>query len=845
MKEIGSMWRKWDLHFHTPSSFDYKDKSVTNQEIIDTLKANDISVVAITDHHVIDVERILELQKLGKANNITVLPGIEFRSELGGSEIIHFIGIFSENCNLNDIWIDLQAECGIKPSQVNEIGDDKIYVHLKDTAEIIHKLGGIVTVHAGKKTNTIENIKNNHDYKLKIKTDLLENSVDILEIGKPEVDIKGYKEIVFPHIGFELPIIICSDNHNVKDYKTKSNLWIKSDPSFEGLLQTIYEPNERVLIQEKNPQCDFIKPFFSNISIENNIDIFNDQTIKFEKQEIYLNPNLVTIIGGRGEGKSILIDFFSNGFGFSERPNFNTPSDFKVKYSKGICNDDFIDFDFSERNNLDFLYISQNAVKNIALSHKKLGEEIRNLLKLNSIGFSSTVQEDINNLLEKHHKLINWFQETNSKGTKINDKETLNSIKKRNEDLLSSITNKENQQKLKLYTENIKNIRLAEIKKGRTNKVINKLKNFEIEINPELTEIKNDITKVSFKPQIDELTSLLDKLSLEIEKNNKENTKIKDEFSEIYKGDLSSLLESADKYKSQIETINERLKTIEKQKEILDKNLKTKKEIPTRLNEELNRQVELINAAWDNTIEGNTSWLPEQKELMKQILSDREIEIKGKIYFDINNFYNGLRECINGKYWRNKNKKGELEEHFKITDELSFFNFIKNNLEKELKENSMFYYLEELEDFFYDLDNRQKYLYVQPEITYKTKTLDKISVGQRGTVYLCLKLATSAFSTPIIYDQPEDDLDNQFIINELVGIFKSIKKYRQVIIVTHNANLVINSDAEQVIIAKNTDEILSYESGALENEMIIDSVCDILEGGKYAFEQRRNRYKIQ
>lgn len=845
MKEIGSMWRKWDLHFHTPSSFDYKDKSVTNQEIIDTLKANDISVVAITDHHIIDVERILELQELGKANNITVLPGIEFRSELGGSEIIHFIGIFSENCNLNDIWIDLQAECGIKPTQVREIGDDKIYVHLKDTAEIIHKLGGIITVHAGKKTNTIENIKNNHDYKLKIKTDLLENSVDILEIGKPEVDIKGYKEIVFPHIGFELPIIICSDNHNVRDYKTKSNLWIKSDPSFEGLLQTIYEPNERVLIQKNNPQCDFIKPFFSNISIERKIDVFDNQTIKFEKQEIYLNPNLVTIIGGRGEGKSILIDFFSNGFGFSERPNFNISSDFKVKYSKGICNDDFIDFNFSERNNLDFLYISQNAVKNIALSHKKLGEEIRNLLKLNSIGFSSTVQEDINNVLEKHHKLINWFQKTNSKGTKINDKEILNSIKKRNEDLLNSITNKENQQKLKLYTENIKQIRLAEIKKGRTNKVINKLKNFEIEINPELTEIKNDITKVSFKPQTDELISLLDNLSLEIEKNNKENTKIKDEFSEIYKGDLSSLLESADKYKSQIETINERLKIIEKQKEILDKNLKTKKEIPIRLNEELDRQVELINNAWNNTIEGNTSWLPEQKELMKQILSDREIEIKGKIYFDIDNFYNGLRECINGKYWRNKNKKGELEEHFNITDELSFFNFIKNNLEKELKENSMFYYLEELEDFFYNLDKRQKYLYVQPEITYKTKTLDKISVGQRGTVYLCLKLATSAFSTPIIYDQPEDDLDNQFIINELVDIFKSIKKYRQVIIVTHNANLVINSDAEQVIIAKNTDEILSYESGALENEMIIDRVCDILEGGKYAFEQRRNRYKIQ
>ena len=98
----GSEWRKWDLHFHTPSSHDYKDKSVTNQDIIDKLVENDISAIAITDHHHIDVQRIKDLQKLGQ-DKITVLPGIEFCSELGGSESIHFIGIFPENCDLLSI----------------------------------------------------------------------------------------------------------------------------------------------------------------------------------------------------------------------------------------------------------------------------------------------------------------------------------------------------------------------------------------------------------------------------------------------------------------------------------------------------------------------------------------------------------------------------------------------------------------------------------------------------------------------------------------------------------------------------------------------------------------------
>ncbi|OFX89774.1 MAG: hypothetical protein A2W99_03845 [Bacteroidetes bacterium GWF2_33_16] len=844
MKDIGSIWRKWDLHFHTPSSFDYIDKSISNQEIIDNLALNNISVVAITDHHLIDVNRIIELQKIGKTKNITVLPGIEFRSELGGSEIVHFIGIFPENSNIEEIWIDLQSACNLKPSQVSEIGDEKLYVDLKETSKLIHELGGLVTVHAGKKTNTIENIKNNHDYKLKIKTDLLNDSVDILEIGNPAIDIEGYKNIVFPQIKIKLPLILCSDNHNVKDYKTKSNLWIKGDPTYEGLLQTIYEPDERVKIQESNPQCDFSKPFFKKIIIETDVNIFQNETIKFEKQEIIFNPNLVTIIGGRGEGKSVLIDYFAHGFGLNPSNTFSFSESFKVKYSKGICTDDYIDYSFDNLNNLNFLYISQNEVKDIALSHKKLGDEIRNLLKLNSIGFSSQIQEEISKILKDYYALKNWFNDTNPDGTKINDKETLNKIKKRNEDLLNSITNKENRQKLELYTENIKEIRVSEIQKTRIEKLISKLKEFETEINKELNEIDKEITSISFKNQLDELNIIYENLSVKIKENENENSLIKEQFSEIYKGDLSSLLESADNYKSQIETIKEMLKEIEKQEEKFALISKDKNAIPTKINSELLKQVDIINKAWSNIIEGHSSWLPEQKDLMKQILADREIEINGKLYFDSEKFYDGLKNCINGKYWRNKNKEGELEQYFNISDASTFFIYLENELEGELIANSDSYYINETEEFFYKLEKRQEYLYVQPEITYKSKTLDKISVGQRGTVYLCLKLATSAFSTPIIYDQPEDDLDNQFIINELVGIFKSIKKYRQVIIVTHNANLVINSDAEQVIIAKNSDEVLSYSSGAIENEVIIDSVCKILEGGKSAFEQRKNRYKV-
>ncbi len=100
------------------------------------------------------------------------------------------------------------------------------------------------------------------------------------------------------------------------------------------------------------------------------------------------------------------------------------------------------------------------------------------------------------------------------------------------------------------------------------------------------------------------------------------------------------------------------------------------------------------------------------------------------------------------------------------------------------------------------------------------------------------------FSETIIYDQPEDDLDNSFITSELISIFKTIKQYRQIIIVSHNANLVVNSDSEQIIIAQNEDGLLKYISGSLEDPHINKAVCQILEGGKFAFEKRERKYRI-
>src|SRR3546814_5842843 len=82
--------------------------------IIEELAKYQISVVEITDHHVIDVARITELQTLGDAQGITVLPGIEFLSDARGEEPIHFIAIFGRDLNLNFVWKQLEGNTDIK-----------------------------------------------------------------------------------------------------------------------------------------------------------------------------------------------------------------------------------------------------------------------------------------------------------------------------------------------------------------------------------------------------------------------------------------------------------------------------------------------------------------------------------------------------------------------------------------------------------------------------------------------------------------------------------------------------------------------------------------------------------
>lgn len=136
-------------------------------------------------------------------------------------------------------------------------------------------------------------------------------------------------------------------------------------------------------------------------------------------------------------------------------------------------------------------------------------------------------------------------------------------------------------------------------------------------------------------------------------------------------------------------------------------------------------------------------------------------------------------------------------------------------------------------------------------IDYDGVDIRRLSPGTRGIVLLLLYLALDeADDRPLIIDQPEENLDPKSIFDELVGLFQAAKGRRQVIMVTHNANLVVNADADQIIVASvgpHTPGALppiTYASGGLDEAAVRKAVCEILEGGEEAFKERARRLRV-
>ena len=244
---------------------------------------------------------------------------------------------------------------------------------------------------------------------------------------------------------------------------------------------------------------------------------------------------------------------------------------------------------------------------------------------------------------------------------------------------------------------------------------------------------------------------------------------------------------------------------------------------------------------------------------------DKEIELKSSLNFNSQKFgqFTELfdnRVRLNNYFVRifDENNQFSYDESTHLQAIELIFNELKLGENKNIKLKST----TRLEDLYYKLFD--DYFKIDYKIIHKGDNILQMSPGKRGLVLLQLILHISNASHPILIDQPEDNLDNRTIYDELKQFIKYKKIKRQIIIVTHNANLVVSTDAENIIIAnqsgqqlgkENGEFIFEYVSGAIENSFIDSNqvgilnqmgikehVCDLLEGGKDAFLKREMKY---
>jgi ABC-type lipoprotein export system ATPase subunit len=241
------------------------------------------------------------------------------------------------------------------------------------------------------------------------------------------------------------------------------------------------------------------------------------------------------------------------------------------------------------------------------------------------------------------------------------------------------------------------------------------------------------------------------------------------------------------------------------------------------------------------------------------LLKDYKIDINAALCLSISfseTFFRNINRNVSGTFYSIEGGNTELN---KIVQNINFDNkndveLFLTNLNTAINEYQRDKYGKEkrflseqiknpveLYDYLFSL----KFLDYNYQLMQGTKTLQQLSPGERGALLLVFYLLLDKNDIPLIIDQPEDNLDNNSVANILVPFIRRAKSKRQIIMVTHNPNLAVVSDAEQVIyvhINKDNYNLFTFKSGSIENKEINDCIVKVLEGAMPAFNKRKQKY---
>ena len=712
------------------------------------------------------------------------------------------------------------------------------------------------------------------------------------------------------------PVVATSDCHTFDDCENKIGKkftvkdnegndlerygfsWIKADTTFEGLRQITFEPVDRVAFGYEKPE-----PKKSYYLIDKVRFIDNTGQDNFPSDAIEVNHNLAAIVGGKSTGKSLLLYYMAKTiddeevknrftdhptatqYNFDDYPGFNFEvvwADGDSTYLKTVEGSD----DAGERK---ILYIPQNYLNKLSEKNVRSRETLNKFVR-DVLLQDESVRENYENNLAKIKGFLKSIP--TSVASLYQTKQEIEEVEENIKQLGEEKGIKKYITQLQKEADGIKNKSgLSEQEIKDYEELLSKEKEFTTGI-AILSEDKKSIAlfKQNISQQLGSLEELRDEQATYLG-----NEAVKNEFTKEFGGlgqVKTNLLASVDKITASINT------KIEANKKELDK---IKKDLvpfmaKVKLQDELKKKNDAVKeeqkkldkiALEKKGLESKRNLFEKEKKSLIETYKDifggydtarnefkkyenkfEDISLNVSVGFNeqrfnnevINGFLNkpDIKRNISDVAW-----KDEYEYQFDSINHLTFvsdiFNAVVDGKIKTTKSKSPRDAVAKILEDYFDLDFK---------IAYKNDPLDKMSPGKKGLVLLRLLIDLSNEEWPILLDQPEDDLDNRSVYDDLVSFVKGKKKQRQIIIVTHNPNLVVGADAEQVIVANqegqergrdNKKFKFEYVSGALENAFelseteqiailfrkgIRQHVCEVLEGGKEAFQKRERKYSF-
>lgn len=926
----GSEWRRWELHLHTPftkkedqytgkttdEKWDNFYTSISNYIGDGSNPLRSICAIAITDYLSIDNYLKVCADKRLPDSVKLVFPNVELRitpiasdspinihclfdpsivGELESRFFAHLKFQYKGNqysatkAELIRFGRDFNGDSSLSENEALSIGTNQFVISIDTLLDVFSRnpqlKGKTIIVVSNSSTDGASMLRAHSDYfvgdvsQLEATRRAIYQLSDMVFSSNPK-DIAyflgngpDHADIVKEKCGSLMACIHGCDAHsNEKVFAPADDrfCWIKADPTFEGLKQVLYEPKERVRISSSIPDE---KPEYYVID---RVEITGKD--KFSPEPIYFSDKLTCIIGGKSTGKSLLLHNMAMAIDEKQvekkqetaTTNVRRIPELKVYWRDGICSEDRD----KERK---IVYIPQTYLN-------RLSDEEQETTEIDTIIQDIVLQDEKCN--EVYHLMLERISEQKQKIAKsivdflkivddqnelcerckeIGDKEAIETeITKLNTQLeqLSKeydVTEAE----VARYQNSVENAKASREKLSAATKEIELIQGIQSVLDVKLSPNSPlSIFNAPLNKAIDEVKKIADeawstKREEILQEAHKQCEDIELAISE-YEETVSTLKpkmegnERISKLSAAIVNERERLAKLSEYKVRLNTVQEQYKQKLNELSQSFSAFSQIYLAYVDSINSGSVS-------------STGELEFSVRKVFRTEQFSRKISEILNNK---SINRFSAFNLHDITEDALStehiaaFIEAILNNSKESLQLKSGYTAESALREILSDWYN------IDYVVRMDNDDIQDMSPGKKALVLLRLLISLAESRCPILIDQPEDDLDNRSIFDELIRFIKEKKVDRQIITVTHNANIVLGGDAELVIVANqdgrnapNRQYHFEYRGGSIENNSpvyddgkivpgilnskgIQEHICEILEGGEQAFALRQHKYRF-